>query len=72
MIKKDLQHMNFAVILSGGIGTRMGMGDFPKQFIKVKDRTILEYTLDAFESAPEVDAIIIVIAPFDFGNKKKP
>ena len=55
--------MNFAVILSGGIGTRMGMGDFPKQFIKVKDRSILEYTLDAFESAPEVDAIIIVIAP---------
>ena len=48
---RRIDSMNFAVILSGGIGTRMGMGDFPKQFIKVKDRTILEYTLDAFESA---------------------
>lgn len=38
--------MNYAIILSGGIGTRMHMGDFPKQYYKVKDRMILEYTLD--------------------------
>ena len=43
--------MNYAVILSGGIGTRMHMGDFPKQYYKVKGKMILEYTLDAFEKS---------------------
>lgn len=55
--------MNYAVILSGGIGTRMHMGDFPKQYYKVKGRMILEYTLDSFENAQAVDEIIIVMAP---------
>ena len=55
--------MNYAVILSGGIGTRMHMGDFPKQYFKVKGRMILEYTLDAFEKSGSVDEIIIVMAP---------
>ena len=55
--------MNYAVILSGGIGTRMHMGDFPKQYYKVKGKMILEYTLDAFEKSSSVDEIIIVMAP---------
>lgn len=54
--------MNFAVILSGGIGTRMHMGDFPKQYYKVRDRMILEYTLDPFEREAHVDEIVIVMA----------
>ena len=43
--------MNYAVILSGGIGTRMHMGDFPKQYYKVKGKMI------------SVDEIVIVMAP---------
>ena len=39
------------------------MGDFPKQYYKVKDRMILEYTLDSFENAEAVDRIVIVMAP---------
>ena len=54
--------MNYAVVLSGGIGTRMHMGDFPKQYYKVKDKMILEYTLDVFEESESVDEIIIVMA----------
>lgn len=54
--------MNYAVILSGGIGTRMHMGDFPKQYYKVKDRMILEYTLDSFQNTDSVDEIVIVMA----------
>ena len=54
--------MNYAVVLSGGIGTRMHMGDFPKQYYKVKDKMILEYTLDVFEEFESVDEIIIVMA----------
>ena len=55
--------MNFAVILSGGIGTRMQMGDFPKQYYKVRGKMILEYTLDKFQQSEQVDAIVIVMAP---------
>ena len=55
--------MNYAVILSGGIGTRMHMGDFPKQYFEVKDKMILEYTLDTFQGSEAVDAIVIVMAP---------
>ena len=54
--------MNYAVVLSGGIGTRMHMGDFPKQYYKVKDKMILEYTLDLFEESECVDEIILVMA----------
>ena len=52
--------MNYAIILSGGIGTRMHMGDFPKQYYKVKGRMILEYTLDAFEKSGSVDEIMAI------------
>ena len=36
--------MNYAIILSGGIGTRMQMGDFPKQYLEVEKKPILLYT----------------------------
>ena len=39
------------------------MGDFPKQYYKVKDRMILEYTLDSFENSEAVDRIVIVMDP---------
>ena len=40
--------------------------DIPKQFIKVNDRPVIVYTLDAFERHPEIDAIAVVcIAGWD-------
>ena len=39
------------------------MGDFPKQYYKLKDRMILEYTLDSCENSEAVDRIVIVMAP---------
>ena len=39
---------NIALILAGGIGTRIGAG-IPKQFIKVLGKPILAYTLDVFQ-----------------------
>ncbi|MGE5131496.1 MAG: SDR family NAD(P)-dependent oxidoreductase [Gemmatimonadota bacterium] len=53
--------MNVAVILAGGTGARVGLG-VPKQLIRIAGKTILEHTLDAFESHPDVDEIIIVMA----------
>ncbi|MCR4648548.1 MAG: 2-C-methyl-D-erythritol 4-phosphate cytidylyltransferase [Lachnospiraceae bacterium] len=54
--------MYYAIILSGGIGTRMKMNGFPKQYIEVNGKPILIYTLERFENCREIDGIIIVAA----------
>lgn len=51
--------MNVALIIAGGSGSRMGQ-DIPKQFINVKEKPILIYTLEAFQQNPQVDAIEVV------------
>ncbi len=51
-----------AAVLAGGTGTRLGLG-FPKQFATVAGRTVLEHTLAVFQAAPEVDEIVLVVAP---------
>lgn len=48
-----------AVILSGGTGIRMG-ADIPKQYIIVKDRAVITYSLQTLAEHPEIDNIIIV------------
>ena len=51
--------MNVAIVLAGGTGTRVG-ADIPKQFIEVQGKPILAYTLDNFQTDPEIDAIEVV------------
>ena len=51
--------MNIALILAGGSGSRVG-SDVPKQFIVVKGKRIIEYTIDAFLLNKSIDAIVIV------------
>ena len=50
---------NVAVIFAGGVGSRMNHPDGPKQFIKVKDKPIIVYTLEHFQDHPSIDAIYI-------------
>ncbi len=54
--------MNFALILSGGVGTRMRMDGFPKQYLEVEGKPILVYTLQVFEACAAVDSVVIVAA----------
>ena len=51
--------MNYAVIIAGGSGHRMGQ-DIPKQFINVCDKPILIYTLEGFQKHPLIDEIHVV------------
>lgn len=51
--------MVIAVVIAGGSGVRMGQ-DIPKQFINVKEKPILLYTLESFQQNPLVDAIEVV------------
>ncbi|GAB6969118.1 bifunctional cytidylyltransferase/SDR family oxidoreductase [Komagataeibacter kakiaceti JCM 25156] len=50
------------VILAAGDGTRFG-ATIPKQFTKLAGRTVLEYTVDVFETSSIIDDIIIVTKP---------
>ena len=51
--------MNTAIILAGGVGSRVG-ADIPKQFIEVVGRPVLSYTIEAFDRHPEIDSIEVV------------
>lgn len=50
---------NIALILASGTGARCNLG-YPKQFAKINNKTILEYTIDAFETHNLIDEIILV------------
>ena len=50
---------NVAIIIAGGIGSRMGQ-EIPKQFINVYDKPVIIYTLEAFQNHPLVDDIYVV------------
>lgn len=51
--------MTFAIILSGGIGTRMGL-DLPKQYFEFRGKPVISYSLSTFDRHPLIDRIIIV------------
>ena len=51
--------MNIALIVAAGSGTRMGL-DTPKQFVLVKDKPLLYYSIQMFETYDELDAIVLV------------
>ena len=48
-----------ALIIAGGSGNRMHQ-DIPKQFLTVNEKPVIVYTLEAFQSHPEIDAIAVV------------
>lgn len=53
-------NMNYAILLSGGIGTRMQISKYPKQYLQVNEKPILVYTLEKFQNCKAVDSIVIV------------
>lgn len=54
---------NIAVILAGGVGSRLGLST-PKQFFKVAGKMVVEHTVEAFEGNSHIDEIAIVSNPF--------
>lgn len=53
--------MNYAIILSGGVGTRLGL-DRPKQYYEVNNKPIIRYVIETMEHSEAVDGIVIVAA----------
>jgi 2-C-methyl-D-erythritol 4-phosphate cytidylyltransferase len=50
-----------AVVLGGGVGQRLGAGR-PKQLLMLGGKTLIEHCVSAFDQAPGVDEILVVMA----------
>ena len=59
-----------AIILSSGTGSRSGLS-LPKQFLEIQGKTVLEYSVEAFEKNDKVDEIIVVSNPDYLEDTKK-
>ena len=53
--------MNIAIILAAGNSNRFG-GNTPKQFIKIKDRLLIDFSIATFEKIKNINKIIIVVS----------
>jgi 2-C-methyl-D-erythritol 4-phosphate cytidylyltransferase len=51
-----------AVVLAGGSGQRFGAA-VPKQLLELDGRTLLEHCVAAFDAAPGVDEVLLVMPP---------
>lgn len=52
--------MVFGVILAGGIGSRMGNAEKPKQFIKIGDRPVIVHTIEKFFVHDAFEKLIVL------------
>lgn len=52
---------NIAIILSGGVGSRMG-SEIPKQYIEIGGKPVVAYCLEQFANHRSIDAVIIGVA----------
>lgn len=59
--------MIFAAILAGGIGSRMGGTETPKQFLNLGDKPVIIHTIEKFVINSKFDKII-VLSPKNFIN----
>ncbi len=54
-----------ALIVAAGRGTRAG-GRVPKQWQMLLDRRVIDWTLSAFKTHPQIGQICAVLHPDDF------
>lgn len=53
-----------AIVPAAGIGSRMN-SLIAKQYIKIGNKTVIEHTLDALLTHPQIDTVIVVLHPQD-------
>ena len=51
--------MIYGAILAGGVGARMG-GDKPKQYLTLKDKPIIVYTIEKFFIEKDFDEVLVL------------
>lgn len=50
---------NYVIILAGGIGKRMG-SDIPKQFLEIRGKPIITYSIENFQINPQIEKIVVI------------
>ena len=50
--------MNYCILLSGGVGNRVGAG-IPKQFVEIQGKPIIAYTMKRLQACNLIDAIVL-------------
>lgn len=51
--------MNVAIVFAGGTGQRMRNSARPKQFLELYGKPIIAYTLEIFQTHPDIDMIVV-------------
>ena len=59
-----------AVVLAGGTGERFGTG-VPKQLLPFAGRPLIEHSVAAFDEAPAVDSVLVVMAAGHAGQARE-
>ena len=47
--------MNVAIIFAGGSGKRMNTISRPKQFLELRGKPVIIYTLELFDTHPDIE-----------------
>jgi 2-C-methyl-D-erythritol 4-phosphate cytidylyltransferase len=59
----------FALIPAAGSGSRMGTA-VPKQYFRLGGQTMLEHAADALLAAPDLELVVVVVAPDDIAHRQ--
>ena len=62
--------MNTAIIVAAGNGKRVG-GSIPKQYLRIHGKTLINYTIQCFESCDLIDKIVLVVSESEEKNVSK-
>ncbi len=54
----------WGVMPAAGVGTRMQL-DYPKQYLKVAGKTILEHSIAALLTHPRIESLVVCLSPDD-------
>lgn len=54
----------WAIIPAAGIGARMN-SDIPKQYVKIEDKSILEYSINRFLEHSKIYKVVVALSPND-------
>ena len=55
-----MRHMVFAAVFEGGIGSRMGHSDTPKQYLELGTKPVIIHTIEKFFINEKIDEIIVL------------